>query len=41
MDYICDVLGLTNELFDLCTVVFEADYIDMLENYLSVAKRNK
>lgn len=41
MDYICDVLNLTNELFDLCTVVFEADYIDMLENYLSVAKRNK
>ena len=41
MDYICDVLNLTNELFDLCTVVFEADYIDMLENYLSVAKRNR
>lgn len=39
MDYICDVLGLTNELFDLCTVLFEADYIEMLEYYLDTAKR--
>ena len=39
MDYICDVLGLTNELFDLCTVLFEADYIEMLEYYLDAAKR--
>ena len=39
MDYICDVLGLTNELFDLCTVLFEADYIEMLKYYLDTAKR--
>ena len=39
MDYICDVLGLTNELFDLCTVIFEADYIEMLKYYLDTAKR--
>ena len=39
MDYICDVLGLTNEMFDLCTVLFEADYIEMLEYYLDTAKR--
>ena len=39
MDYICDVLGLTNELFDLCTVLFEADYIEMLKYHLDTAKR--
>lgn len=39
MDYICDVLELTSELFDLATVVFEADYIEMLQDYIEVAKR--
>lgn len=40
MDYICEVLKMTNELFDLATVVFEADYIAMLQDYLEVAQRN-
>ena len=38
LEYICEVLGMTSQLFDVCVVVFEADYKDMLEYYLNLAK---
>ena len=38
LEYICDVMGMTSQLFDVCVVVFEADYKDMLQYYLDLAK---
>lgn len=38
LEYICEVMGMTCQLFDVCVVVFEADYKDMLEYYLNLAK---
>ena len=35
MEYICSekYLNMTNELYDLCVVVFEADFIELLEEW--------
>ena len=38
LEYICDVMGMTSQLFDVCVVIFEADYKDMLQYYLDLAK---
>ena len=31
MDYICDIMKLTQELYDLTIVIFQADYIELLQ----------
>lgn len=38
LEYICDIMGMTSQLFDVCVVVFEADYKEMLQYYLDVAQ---
>lgn len=39
MDYICDVMGMTSQLYDVCVVVFEADYLACLEDMVHTIKR--